>query len=96
MLILLAFKMALPQHFCLSRGNHEAGDFTMHYDALLSQDERMNEYYGFAGEVLAKPLGCDCPQKLDRCPRYNAELPPLIAFQRVFMSLALEGAQVDL
>lgn len=27
MLILLAFKMALPQHFYLSRGNHEARDF---------------------------------------------------------------------
>ena len=56
----------------------------------------MNFNYGFTGEVLAKPLGCDCPQKLDRCPRYNAEILVLVGFQRVFMSLALEGAQVDL
>mmetsp|Transcript_46877 Transcript_46877/g.102027 ORF Transcript_46877/g.102027 Transcript_46877/m.102027 type:complete len:450 (-) Transcript_46877:33-1382(-) len=40
MLILLAFKLALPKHFFLSRGNHE--------------DEIMNHNYGFTGEVLAK------------------------------------------
>lgn len=26
----------------------------------------MNHYYGFTGEVLAKPLGSDCPE-IDRC-----------------------------
>ncbi|CAK9050521.1 unnamed protein product [Durusdinium trenchii] len=41
MLILLAFKLALPKHFFLGRGNHE--------------DQQMNYYYGFTGEVLAKP-----------------------------------------
>lgn len=40
MLILLAFKLALPKHFFLSRGNHE--------------EETMNHNYGFTGEVLAK------------------------------------------
>jgi len=40
MVILLAFKLALPKHFFLSRGNHE--------------EETMNHNYGFTGEVLAK------------------------------------------
>eukprot|EP00913_Durusdinium_trenchii_P004104 g3803.t1 len=56
MLILLAFKLALPKHFFLGRGNHE--------------DQQMNYYYGFTGEVLAK---------------YDAELPVWAAFQRSFV-----------
>ncbi|CAJ1385795.1 unnamed protein product [Effrenium voratum] len=40
MLVLIAFKLALPRHFFLSRGNHE--------------DESMNHSYGFTGEVLTK------------------------------------------
>jgi len=60
MLILLAFKLALPKHFFLSRGNHE--------------EETMNHYYGFTGEVLAK---------------YDVELFVWVAFQRMFMCLPL-------
>ncbi|CAK9050288.1 unnamed protein product [Durusdinium trenchii] len=60
MLILLAFKLALPKHFFLGRGNHE--------------DQQMNYYYGFTGEVLAK---------------YDAELPVWAAFQRSFVALPL-------
>ncbi|CAJ1441855.1 unnamed protein product [Effrenium voratum] len=40
LLVLIAFKLALPRHFFLSRGNHE--------------EESMNRHYGFTGEVLTK------------------------------------------
>lgn len=37
---LLAWKVCLPQHFYMSRGNHEA--------------KQLNKMYGFEGEVIAK------------------------------------------
>jgi len=39
-LTMLAWKVCLPQHFFMSRGNHEA--------------KQLNKMYGFEGEVLAK------------------------------------------
>lgn len=37
---LMAWKLALPQHFYMSRGNHES--------------KNMNMMYGFEGEVVSK------------------------------------------
>eukprot|EP00435_Cladocopium_sp_Y103_P029897 s614_g7.t1 len=81
MLILLAFKLALPKHFFLSRGNHEAQLSQPRGWAISipspkgpTNTSHGNHNYGFTGEVLAK---------------YNVELKIFVAFQRVFMCLPL-------
>ncbi|OLQ13460.1 Serine/threonine-protein phosphatase 5 [Symbiodinium microadriaticum] len=48
--ILLAWKLACPEHMHLARGNHEA----YFGREALSWDADMNFSYGFTGEVLAK------------------------------------------
>ncbi|CAE7251211.1 PAPP5, partial [Symbiodinium necroappetens] len=50
MVILLAWKLAYPEHMHLARGNHEA----YFGREALSWDADMNFNYGFTGEVLAK------------------------------------------
>ena len=43
---MLAWKVCFPQHFFMSRGNHEA--------------KQLNKMYGFEGEVKAKYSGIMC------------------------------------